>query len=162
TDGDDFGPGSSTSLTSLSLASWKSRSAPLSPTRRTSLSLPGVGDGDLGPGSFFLLLGGPFLLEMDGPGERFSAWPISTWSSSTGRLKSKPSGASSPFSTLLLRGVGDGDFSAWLLRGVGEGDFSALLLRGVGDGDFSPLASALASPNCSSGSLPRPRRRASS
>src|SRR5262245_15477728 len=67
----------------------KSTSRP-SGTRRTSLSLPGLGAGER---CFLPLLGGPLLLLVPEPGG--GSWPISTWSlSSRLRLNSNSSSAS--------------------------------------------------------------------
>src|SRR5205807_196737 len=97
----ESGPSSaSRSISSVTRASSLGRLPPgLECSRRTSLSLPGLGGGERS----FLLLPGPLLLPALLCGR---SWPISTWSlSSRLRLKSKTSSA----------GLGGGPF-----LGVGE------------------------------------------
>src|SRR5262249_36062527 len=117
---EDGGPESSTILTSLSTAMLKVRSPP-SATRRTSLSLPGLGEGDLGPG----VLGpgdlGPLFLgslwDPARPGEDplRTSRPISTWSSPGSSVNSKTS------SSGAFLGVGDLGPAA-----LGRGEFPGL------------------------------------
>src|SRR5437899_985416 len=80
------GMGASTTLTSLSLPMRKPMSLP-SGTRRTSLSLLGLGGGDLGPPLLPPDLGPP----ADGSGK--TSWPISTCSLSPPRENLKTPGS---------------------------------------------------------------------
>src|SRR5207245_8520167 len=85
----DVGEGvASVTRTSLAGATWKVTSLP-SATRRTSLSLPGLGGGDFGPdlgpdfgpdfGPASRLLLPPLTLRLPLGVSEMISWPISTW-----------------------------------------------------------------------------------